>query len=485
MKKRLFIQVWLLSFASLLFGQEKKTFFPGYTTIDSSTVRISTKYEARSFLHRAIMGSNYRKTWNAPAKLPEFYLSKSGFKIEKLGGGEQTKSLRLKDRNGKLWVLRTIDKDVTPAVPKTLKNTFVKNIVQDMISASYPYSHLIVGKLSQAADIIAPMPEIYFVADDSALGDYRSIFANTICSLEQYEPTPDGSDTKETEDVLEKLREVDDLVLQKKFLKIRLMDMLVGDWDRHMDQLRWGSVDSTNLTLHYAIPRDRDNALFHAGGLLPFFAKISFMPHITGFTKSSSNIKMLSKKAWGLDRTFLNKLDAEAWQETIKQFQNTVTDAVIEDAVNSIPANIVAMDGEMLTSKLKSRRDGLLKNGMKYYRFLSGQVTINGSDEEDLFVISRNKELLKVSVYQLKKNGTKLKVYERYLRPSETGVVYLNGLKGNDHFQIGDISESKIQLRISGDEDKDIYEVAGQLKTKMLNKQAEDVVRTNVTGTLP
>ncbi len=485
MKKRFFIQVWLLSFALLVFGQDKKTFSPGYATTDSSTVRISTKYEAGSFLHRAIMGSNYRKTWNAPVKLPVFYLSKSGFKIEKLGGGEQTKSLRVKDRNGKLWVLRTVDKDVTPAVPKTLRNTFIKNIVQDMISASYPYSHVLVGKLSQAADIIAPVPELYLVADDAALGAYRSIFANTICSLEQYEPTPDGSDTKETEDVLKKVREADDLVLQKKFLKIRLMDMLVGDWDRHMDQLRWGSVDSTNLTLHYAIPRDRDNALFYAGGVLPLFAKISFMPHITGFTKKSTNIKMLNKKAWGLDRTFLNKLDAKTWQETIKQFQNTITDAVIGEAVNSLPANVVAMDGEMLISKLKSRRDGLLKNGMKYYRFLSRQVTINGSDEEDLFVISRNQELLQVSVYQLKKNGTKLKVYERHLHPSETGVVYLNGLKGNDHFQIGDISGSKIHLRISGDEDKDIYEVAGQIKAKMLDKQAEDIVRTNVPGTLP
>lgn len=453
-----------------------------YTTNDSMVHTISSKYEAGSFLHRVIMGSNYRKTWSTPVKFPVFHLSSSAFTIEKLGGGEQTKSLRLKDGKGRKWVLRTVDKNVEPAVPARLRNTFVETIVQDMISASYPYSHIIVGKLSQAADIVAPVPEMFFVADDAALGPYRSIFANTICTIEQYEPTPDGSDTKETEEVFEKIREADDLVLQKKFLKIRLMDVLVGDWDRHMDQLRWGSVDSTNLTLHYAIPRDRDNAFFHSGGLLPFFTKLSFMPHLTGFKKSSSNIKMLNKKAWDLDRTFLNKLDAATWQETIKNFQETMSDSVIETAINSLPASIVALDGEELITKLKSRRNGLLKNGMKYYKFLSKHITINGSDEEDLFVVSGKDDQLEITIYQLKKNKTRIKIYERTLHPSETRLVYLNGLKGNDHFMLEETARSKIRLKISGNEDKDIYEVKGRTKNKILERQPEDVVQRKATG---
>ena len=32
--------------------------------------------------------------------------------LKELGGGQQTKSLRLLDKNGQEWVLRTTDKDV-------------------------------------------------------------------------------------------------------------------------------------------------------------------------------------------------------------------------------------------------------------------------------------------------------------------------------------------------------------------------------------
>ena len=178
-------------------------------------------------------------------------------------------------------------------------------------------------------------------------------------------------------------------------------------------------------------------------------------------------------------------MDAKGWQETIKQFQSTITDSVIEATVNSLPGAIVALDGKELANKLKNRRNGLLKNGMKYYRFLSRYVTINGSDEEDLFAISGNREQLQVSVYQMKRDGTKTKLYERTLHPSETRIVYLNGLKGNDHFVIGDTDGWKIKLRISGNEDKDVYEITGPIKNKILDKQPEDVVRTMPSGALP
>src|SRR5215218_598696 len=72
---------------------------------DSIITTISTRYESRSFLHRAIMGSNYREAWNMPVQLPVLHFSDAGFTIEKLGGGQQTKSLHLWGKNGRHWVL--------------------------------------------------------------------------------------------------------------------------------------------------------------------------------------------------------------------------------------------------------------------------------------------------------------------------------------------------------------------------------------------
>ena len=53
------------------------------------------------------------------------------------------------------------------------------------------------------------------------------------------------------------------------------------------------------------------------------------------------------------------------------------------------PPQIYAEDGKVITEKLKSRRDLLMKEGMKYYRFLSHYVNIVGSNKPEYFQISQ------------------------------------------------------------------------------------------------
>lgn len=458
-------------------SQTKNSF--NYTPADSIVTAITTQYESKFFLHHILMGKNYRETWSTPVKLPVFKLSESGLSIEKLGGGEQTKSLRLKDAEGKDWVLRTVNKTVKDAIPKSLNNTPIENVVQDIISAAHPYGALIVAELAQAAHIVAPQPRIYYVAEDKALGEYNEIFANTVCMLEEREPTPDGSDTDDTEKIQQKISEENDnLILQKKVLKARLLDMLVGDWDRHADQWRWDEIDSNNADYYYAIPRDRDNALFHANGILPALSKLSFMPHLTGFKKKSGGLKNLNRKSYEFDKVFLNEINAEDWQEIVNEFILQMPDEVIEKSVRTLPEPIYELDGEKLISKLKSRRDGLLKNSMKYYRFLSGKVYITGSDERELFVVSGNDDQLIVSVYSLSNNDRQC-IYKRTFIPSETRYIELNGLKGDDQFIIEPSARSKIRLRLHGNEGKDSYDLLGKVRSRVHDAREEDNVIVN------
>lgn len=236
------------------------------------------------------------------------------------------------------------------------------------------------------------------------------------------------------------------------------------------------SLTPQTKKIYYAIPRDRDNAFFHSGGLLPLLARLTFMPNISGFTKNSSNIIRLSKKAWPLDRILLNELDADDWKKVITRFQQLVSDSAIEASVSVIPPEICALNGKELIEKLKSRRDGLLKNGMKYYNFLSKDVTVNGSDEQDLFVVSGKGHEILVAVYQFKKNEPQLKTYKRIFNPSETGFIYLNGLKANDRFLLRQTAGSKIRLMINGNEGKDVYEVMGSVNAEISDTQEENTV---------
>ena len=442
---------------------------------DSITVPASTQYSNPSFLRRIISGTNYRKEWETPVTMPIFRLKDKGFVIKELGGGMQTKSLRLLDKNKQEWVLRSVDKEAEGALPKNMRYPIVINFVQDMISAAHPYAPLVVDHLARATHIIAPKPKLYFVPDDAGLGEYTKIFANTVCFLEQREPTPDNSDTKNTEKIMEKIVEENDhMVLQEMVLQARLLDMLIGDWDRHADQWRWGSIDSGSSKYYYAIPRDRDQAFFMTNGLLPKFIKIFAMKHINGFKKESRRLKNLNFKSWQFDKTFLNELDAQTWERNIKFFQQKITDEVIDQAVKNLPPEIYAIDGGILTKKLKSRRKTLLENAMKYYDFISGTVTVYGTEENEIFKIT-GKEQINVSVYRANKNqAASEKIYERIFEPDDTGYIYLEGFGGNDEFIIEKMASSKIKLRIRGGKGSDVYNLNGNVKTVVYDSITEN-----------
>ncbi|HEU4954981.1 MAG TPA: hypothetical protein VFT28_10425, partial [Gemmatimonadales bacterium] len=70
------------------------------------------QYEA-GWLHRWLFGSHYRDLWTTPLEAPVLDLDKfaGGLRVTRKGGGEQTKSLRLRGADGKEYQFRSIDKD--------------------------------------------------------------------------------------------------------------------------------------------------------------------------------------------------------------------------------------------------------------------------------------------------------------------------------------------------------------------------------------
>lgn len=461
-----------------LVSYDTQAYTPGWPAPakDSVIKPASTRYSNISFIKRLFLGKNYRKEWATPVKMPVFDVKtiNGGFTVGELGGGQQTKSLRLKDKNGVEWVLRSVDKQVDKAVQPHLRKTFVKKLVQDMVSASHPYAPLTIPVLAKAANVVAPSPTLYFVPEDPNLGEHYKVFANTVCMLEQREPTPDQSETENSDDVLKELmKENDHLVMQEQVLRARLLDMLVADWDRHIDQWRWGVVDSGDTKHYYVIPRDRDFAYFDSHGLFVRFMTWVAVPHMRGFTDESNKLKKLNKKTWFFDHNFLNELDSESWQRITTEFQKSMTDEVISQAVRRIPPEVYAISGSTIESKLKSRRDGLLKNVMKYYKTLASSVHVIGTDKRDFFRISNQGNDLAVEVYDFDGKEKGRQIYRRVFKRSETREIFLEGFGENDHFEIDQSASSKILLRVMGGDGNDSIANKGKVKEKVQSVEQE------------
>jgi hypothetical protein len=437
---------------------------------DTVNVAASEKYGNPGGLQRWILGENYRKEWSQLVPMRVFHIlkEKGGLKITGLGGGKQTKSLKLEDTKGGEWTLRTIDKDPQKAIPENFRNTLGADIVQDLVSTAHPYSALTIPDLAHANGTVVAKPAFFFVPDDPALGFYRPLFANTVCMLESRNPTPDGSDSKSTGKLLEKMVEDnDERADQKEVLKARLLDMLVADWDRHFDQWKWGTKDTTRGKIYYPIPKDRDQALAWSDGLVVKYASLNKLPFLKGLRYNIPKIQWLNWSARDFDKAFLNQLSADQWEKIIMEFSANLTDSVISTAAHRMPPQVFPFKGEIIIKKLKSRRNLLLKEGMKYYHFLSHYVNIVGSNKPEYFRISSEPGgKLKVSVYERKeKTDTGFRLYQRIFDHKDTKEIRLYGLNGDDLFESEESVASGIKVRIIGGKGNDTFDIKGHAPT--------------------
>lgn len=460
-----------------------------YAFKDSVVISASDEFKNWTGLKKIVLGTNYRKEWNTPISFKEFNIKKEmgGFKIESLGGGKQTKSLKLTDRRGKEWSLRSVEKDPAKALPRNLRGTIAEKILSDMISASYPYAPLVVNDLAQAAGVISAPTKFYFVPDDPALGYYKPLFANRVVMLENRDPTVvDSTDnSKSTGKIINKMLEDNDHhVDQEKVLTARLLDMLIGDFDRHNDQWKWGTADTGKGKLYYPLPRDRDQAFFKSNGLLVKYLVYSSMPYLEGFNKKIKSIKSLNYVARNFDRLFLNSLDKTSWDTITNNFINNVSDSVIMNSMKNLPDEIRILDSAYLTSTLIARKNGLLKNAMKYYKFISKDVTIRGSNKNELFKISALPKGMAITVYKKNKESDSATVmYKREFDEKVTREILLYGLNGDDKFIVDPDVKSSIKLRIIGGKGLDTFKIDGNVRNHIydLSQEKNVVISSNKT----
>ncbi len=432
---------------------------------DSITVAIEPTYNDVSAVHKAMLGNSYRREWAAPVRLRIFHLAKEkgGLTILQKGGGLQTKSLRLQDASGQQWVLRTIQKYPERGLPPTLRPTIAKDILQDQVSASHPYSSVVVPPLAEALGIPHANPEVVYVPDDPALGEYRKDFADQVFLFEEREPL-DADKTDNTEKAQRRLQDDNDnYVDQATVLRARLLDMLLGDYDRHEDQWRWQRVEDGKGSRYEPVPRDRDHVFYRPTGLFPkALSAHLLMANVQGYNDHIRSINRWNIKAKTFDRYFLNSLSEEDWKTQIAYVQRHLSDSLINRAIHRLPPNIYQLSGPELAHNLIARRNILERQGLHYYRSLARVVEVSASDKrERIDVVHQANGQLLVTITKLKKDGSLGAVrYQRTFDPHDTREVRLYGLGGDDQFAVSGAARSPIRVRLIGGDGDDTFAVA-------------------------
>ncbi|MCS3796326.1 BamA/TamA family outer membrane protein [Niastella sp. OAS944] len=451
---------------------------------DSAIVKAHPSYDSVSNWHRRLFGENFRKEWAAPVKLPVISVTEKGLTPLQRGGGHQTHSLRLKDAKGNEWVLRSIEKYPEILLPEAIRETFAADWVRDAMSAQHPYAPLVVPVLSEAQNIPHTNPVIGWVAPDKGLGEFEKEFANTMCLLEEREPYGNSDNTIK---MLDRLNEDNDNVVDTvEFFRARMLDMFLGDWDRHEDQWRWLDEQKGSGRKYKAIPRDRDQALYRSQGFFPKLASRKWIAgFLTGFNKDIKRGNFFFFNGRKLNQRFLIQLDHERWTQLTNQFVAILTDDVLEASLKRLPPEVYVMKHDELLQKMKSRRAAMPKAMDDYYRFLSRIVDIKVSDKNELVEIKDGPNNgLTVTIHRLTKKGkADGQLFERTFVNNETKELRLFIGKGNDSVVLNN-TNNKIKVRIVGGEGDKVYNVENAGKKVCVYETETGAVFTGKTGRL-
>jgi hypothetical protein len=333
-----------------------------------SVVAADSQFVKHNALFNLLWGKNYRKVWAAPLSVKYFSLTDSQHKFVpvRTGGGLQTKSLVIKDELGNEWSLRSVQKNPDTWLSPFLRKTFVRNIVRDQISASFPYGSLAVPGIADALHLAHDHPQLVVISNDTSLGKYQQEFAGRLCFLEDRNPKGKSVSTEKMFKIKDSIANV--FIDTMTYLKCRLMDIVLGDWDRHPGQYKWYCDTLAGALLFVPIPGDRDQAFFRLQGMIPsVILNLGFMSYMEGFNPSVKNIDGFMARGRSLDRKILSNMSKKNWQQATNEVKIALTDDILVRSVEDLPEELTSYHS-FLQSTMMARRDKLDKLSMPYYK---------------------------------------------------------------------------------------------------------------------
>jgi hypothetical protein len=403
-------------------------------------------------IRSALLGRGYRELWTEPVEVPVLDLERAGdLRPVEVLGHVQSRSLALAAADGRAFTFRSADKDASRLVTGPLR--LVPGAVRayrDQTSAGFPAAPIVAAPIARAAGVLESDVRLGVMPDDPRLEAFGAEFAGRLGTLEEYAtPAADGRagtfgarEIVETSELWERLeRDPAERVDTPAYLRARLVDLVLGDVDRHAGQWRWARLEPEGAWL--PIAQDRDLAFVRFGGALlrvsrPWFPLIvsfgeGFEPRAMGHQSRSS------------DRRLLGNLDRAAWRRETAAVQARLEPRVIDEAVARLPTRWRELEGARLTATLRWRVDHLEAGADGLYELLAERVEVWGTGApEELTARPLDDGRLEVSVTAV---GAGRPRYRRILEPSETDAVRVCDFDAADRLVLGAAAEHPIEIR--------------------------------------
>ncbi|ROH97443.1 metallophosphoesterase [Chryseobacterium daecheongense] len=479
--------------------EKPKPFINNYPNSFPATVTSTIypkKLTEKSGFYRWLWGEHYRKYYGLPIEAPTANIAElnGGYTPFREGGGNQSNSLRLMSKDGQEFVMRGIKKSAVRflnnmAFKKStfgneLNNTFPEKFLLDFYTTNHPFTPFSVGNMADKVGIVHSNPKLYYIPKQQALGEYNQTYGDEMYMIEErfssdpktLQALDNAKDIVSTDDVLKNFTKNNKYSVDREsYIRARVFDMLIGDWDRHSDQWKWAEYKVDDKVIYKPIPRDRDQAFSkYDGAAFKVIMNIPAIRHMKTFKDDIKSVKWLNMEPYPLDLIFLKGATQEEWIAQAKYIQEHLTDQDIDEAFNNLPKEV--KDGTIadIQRKLKARKTKLQTYATQYYDVLQEKVPLAGTVNPDQFVITKTGNSVEVKQYQLDKNKENPElVFERTYHDNKTKELWIYGLEDDDIYEVSGDGRPKMNIRLVGGYNHDVYNVAKGSKVKIYDFKSQ------------
>ncbi|MGY6650117.1 metallophosphoesterase [Wenyingzhuangia sp. IMCC45574] len=478
-------------FKTTVFAPLKEKNTNKYATSNIPSVVTSQIYPKsltqKNKFYKTLWGEHYREIYSKEILAPTVLLDTlyGGLTLVKKGGGHQSKSLRLKDKNGKQYVMRALKKSAirflqTVAfkkdyITKKLKGTYTENLLYDFYTSAHPYTPFVVADLSDPVGVLHTNPRLFYVPKQNTLIPFDDEFGDALYMIEERPEkhhtdvvsfgSPD--DIISTDDLFAALRESKKNKLdERNYVTARLFDMILGDWDRHVDQWRWAVFKDGKRKTFKPIPRDRDQAFSNYDGFIlkSLTTMIDPIKLMQTYDKEPRNLFKFNDEPYPIDVSLLQEKNYDLWNEQATFIKEKLTDEVIEKAFGKLQSTLQDEKLERIKTVLKHRRDHASDIANEYRKELEKFAIVKGTDKDDYFLISATKDKTTVKVYNIKKGQKEDIYFTREFNNKNTKEIWIYGLDDDDYFYVVNTHSKSPKIRLIGGQNKDTYHVEKSAK---------------------
>ena len=472
-------------FQTEIFGTNKKVtvVYPSNFSKFQRSAIYTEKEIQKSNFYTSIWGERYRTYYGVKVEAPIVNLDTlfGGLLPVRKGGGHQSKSLRLKDSRGSEYVMRALRKNAVQYlqavafknqyIKDQFRDTYTEGLLLDVFTGSHPYAPFTIGTLADKIGVFHTNPVLYYVPKQNGLGYYNDDFGDELYMIEERASDGHGNQKSfgysdeliSTTDLLKELHKDEDIVLDEAaYIRARLFDMLIGDWDRHEDQWRWAKFKEQSKTVYRPVPRDRDQAfsIMADGALLGVVTKI--LPSLRlmqSYGKELKSPKWFNLEPYPLDMALINESVKTVWDNQVQLITANISEKVIDEAFNFFPKEVSDESVEEIKRKLIGRLQNLQTISDQYFLEINKYGVVKGTNKDDFFEIKRHQNKTTVTAYRIKKGMKSDMFFKKTYNKIITKEIWIYGLDDDDFYEVTGQGTDLIKVRLVGGQNKDTYNV--------------------------